>query len=430
MTRATGIPTTAELTQTTNTLAELRQMVGNLARLCEISITLNTITDIRTLLRHLLRTAVEVLDCESASIMLFNEKRGELMFTATSDSDQKKFAEIPVPLKGSIAGTIFMSKEPLLINDVKNDPRHFDAVGLKTNFIPHTLVGVPMTVQGKPIGVLEALNKKRRRFTEQDLHLLAILASQAAVAIHNSRLNHAVQNAYDDLQKADKMKSDFMAIASHELRTPLGIILGYASFLKDEADDNISGHAEQIVGAAVRLQTVIEAMTKMNSLQAGNMDTKFTPVPIQSVLRAAIKECSSQAWSKNIHYSIRFPDEQILVTADANKLKTVFSNILNNAVQFTHRGGTIITHVEDRPKECWVRIKDNGLGLSKEHLKRIFDQFFQVEDHLTRKNEGLGLGLAIAKGIVDIHKGRIWAESEGHKKGTTFTIVLPKHQSG
>ena len=405
---------------------DVQQVVQQLARLVEVSVTLNSTLDPDQLLRFIIRTAAELLECETASILLYNEKRGELNFISAS-SESEKLAEIPVPLEGSIAGAIFRENKPYLNNNVDTDPRHFTQVGEKIQFHPRSLVGVPMCIREKTTGVLEAVNKRRGKFTETDMQILAVIASQAAVAIHNARLVQALQNAYNELSRIDKIKSDFMAIASHELRTPLGVILGYASFLQDEAQGELSSHASMVLNSALKMRSLVEAMTNMNLLQMGSLDLQMKAVSMPRILKAVYEEIAPSLEAKRQKLSFAVPEKVIQVKGDFEKLKRIFINLLDNAVRFTPEGGEITINLRSHNHEVWVTIKDNGIGIPPSELKDIFREFYQVEDHMTRRYGGLGLGLAIAKGLVAVHKGRIWAESEGSSKGATFKVVLPEH---
>ena len=404
---------------------ELRQMALKLARLVEISVTLNSTLKIDELLKFIIDTAADLLECEAISIMLYDERKQQLFFTATTNVKPEELENIVVPLDGSVAGTIFKANRPITVNDVDSDPRHYKAVSNKLEFQVRSLLGVPMTIQDRVTGVLEALNKcEGQLFTDEDAELLSIIASQAAVAIHNAQLLQALQDANEQLSNVDKLKSDFMAVASHELRTPLGIILGYASFLKDEAQGVISDHIDSVLSAALRLQTLVEDMTNMNMLYTGEADLHFEPIIIQQIIHQAYKGIVSTAEAKSDHLTIHLPRQPIWINADP-KLELVFANILNNAVRFTPESGDIHIQVIDLEDEVLVEVRDNGVGIPQDKLTRIFDQFYQVEDHLTRHFGGLGLGLAIARALTELHGGRIWAESDGLGKGATFKVALP-----
>jgi len=402
-----------------------RRMVNRLARLVENSLTLNSTLNPDHLLQVIIDTAGQVLECEAVSILLFDEDNRQLRFAASTGSDPQKLAQIPVPLDKSIAGTIFTENRPLLIHDVASDPRHFAQVGRSTQFQVCSLVGVPMRIREKNTGVLEALNKKQDQFTQEDIHILSIIASQAAVAIHNARLVHALQQAYAEISRIDQIKSNFLSLASHELRTPLGIILGYATFLRDEAEGDLSDHARQVLNAALQMRSVLEAMSNMNLMRTGELEFKPERIMLKQVLQTAYAEMAEMAHARGQEITLFLPDEPVWINVDPAKLQLVFTNLLNNAIRFSPSGGQIVIGVSQTPGRVIVGIQDNGIGIPPAELEKIFDEFYQVEHPLTRRYGGMGLGLTIARGLVQLHGGRIWAESAGMGQGACLRVELP-----
>lgn len=408
---------------------ELRKSVRQLARLVEISVTLNSTLELDRLLQYITANAAELLNCEAASILLFDENENRLFFAASTGSDPVELAKIPVPLDGSIAGAIFRDNRPMVINDALADPRHYSIVGQRVNFQPRSLLGVPMRIKDRVIGVLEALNKQSGSFDGDDIRLLSVTASHASVAIENARLVGALQQANEELRQANKLKSDFLAIASHELRTPLGIILGYAGFLKEDTrDQKLSEHAEIVYNSAIRLHTLVEDMTNLNLLQMGKAGLHMSILPIQTVISNVYQQISPSATNKGQSVSIQIPDDPVYVSGDPSKLELAFINLLNNSVRFTPPGGKIKLSVSSTSDKIGIEVNDNGPGIPQHQLEKIFEPFYQVEDHLTRHFGGLGLGLSTAKGLIELHGGRIWAESKGEGHGATFRIVLPRSQ--
>ncbi|HLE23433.1 MAG TPA: GAF domain-containing sensor histidine kinase [Anaerolineales bacterium] len=409
----------------TRQVEELRQLIVRLSRLVEVSVTLNSTLEPEPLLQFLIRSAADLLDGEAASILLFDEKTQRLYFAASTGADPAELRKIPVPLEGSIAGTIYRDDKPLIINEVASDPRHYRQVGEKIRFEARTMIGVPMRMRDRRIGVLEALNKRGGPFTESDLQTLSIIASQAAVAIHNANLVSALQKAYDELGKVEKLKSDFIAIASHELRTPLGVILGYAALLKEDADQATSEHAAAVLNSALRMRALIEDMTNMNMLRVGSAEMAISSQALQPILEAAYQEMRPLIEAKGQQVSRHVAAEQLQANVDAPKLTMALTNLLNNAMRFTPGGGQIELGLERHGPEAWMLVRDNGVGLPPDQLEHVFDQFYQVEHHMTRRHEGMGLGLSIVRAVVRAHNGRVWAESAGRDQGATFTIALP-----
>ncbi len=410
---------------TTPVNSDLRTIAEQMARLVEVSVTLNSTLNLDELLHFILRTAAETIDCESVSILLHDEKRDRLIFAAATGSDPKRLAETPVPLENSLAGTIFRENKSISISDVQEDARHYLPVSENVHFQVKSLLGVPMRIKDKPTGVLEAVNKHGGDFDEGDADILAVIASQAAVAIHNARLVKALQDAYDELTTVDQLKTNFLALASHELRTPLGVIIGYATFLQEESPGELSEHAKQVLNAAMQMRTLVDTMTNLDMLRSKEMVMHRVVIPIQQVLRSAYDEVRKLAEAKGQTMALDVPDTPIPVKCDPERLTSVFVNLLDNAVRFTPEGGSIVMGSTLRTGAVLVWVQDTGVGIPPEEIKRIFKGFYQIEPHTTRKHGGMGIGLSIARGLVDAHDGKIWAESPGPGKGSTFKVLLP-----
>lgn len=405
-------------------LIRLRDMVIQRSRLLEISVTLNSTLELNRLLQFIINSAAELVESEEAAILLVDPNTNDLHFAAATNADSEELRKIPVPLEGSIAGSILRDDRPLIINEVAKDPRHYHQVDERTKLDTRSLMGVPMRMRDEVIGVLEAMNKRNGPFTEPDLRMLEIVASQAAVAINNARLLDALKKAYDELGRLDRLKSDFIAIASHELRTPLGLILGYAFLLKEEADAQASELADAVLNSAHRMQRLIEDMTNLNMMQVGSGELDRQQHSLQSMVRSAQEEVIELIQAKGQTLTMQLPESSLLALVDGGKLKMAVTNLLNNAMRFTPAEGRINLTLEKRGSEAWIRVSDTGIGIAQEEMARIFDQFYQVEDHMTRRHEGMGLGLSIVRAIAEAHGGRVWAESAGPGRGSTFTIAL------
>ena len=405
---------------------DLRYMAEQLARLIEVSLTLNSTLNLNELLRFIIRTAAEIIDCESVSILLYDEKRERLVFAAATGSDPKRLSEMPVPLDSSLAGTIFRENKIISLSDVKNDSSNYSMVSRQVDFEVHNILGVPMRMKEKPTGVLEALNKRDGDFDESDADILSVIASQAAVAINNARLVKALQDAYNELRANDQLKSNFLALASHELRTPLGVIIGYASFLQEESPSSeLSDHAKQVLNAAMQMRVLVDAMTNLNMLRSKEMVLHRQMVPVQQILRAAYGEVKRLAETKGQKVVLDLPENPIPIKCDQDKLISAFTNLMDNAVRFTPEGGKITIGAKSQPGEVLAWVQDSGKGIAEVELKKIFQEFFQIEPHTTRKHGGMGIGLSIAKGLIEAHGGKIWAESPGLGKGATMMVLLP-----
>jgi len=405
---------------------EARKKAQKVAQLVEISAVLNSTLKPDILLKNILDTAADLLECSGVSILLYDEREKELRFAATTTGDIEKLEQIPVPLDNSLAGTIFTENRHLVINSTRDDPRHYSEVGDEVGFQIDSLLGVPMRIKDRVTGVIEALNKKEGDFSDFDVSLLLVVASQAAISIHNARLIQALQKANIELSQADKLKRDLMSVASHELRTPLGNILGYATLLHEDAIEENKPLAESILKASSKLRAVLDDIANMNLLYTGKADLDFTDTSLQRVIKYAQDEVRMTVNKEDHTVDYQIPEEPLELCIDLPKMSVVFVNLLLNAIQFTPIEGEIRLTIDDRDDEVMVSIADTGRGISPENLEKIFDVFYQVDDHMTRRYGGLGLGLSIARELVNLHGGRIWAESEGLGEGATFRVVLPK----
>ncbi|MEO8611996.1 MAG: GAF domain-containing sensor histidine kinase, partial [Chloroflexota bacterium] len=299
-----------------------------------------------------------------------------------------------------------------------------------SQFETRSLLGVPMTIKDRVIGVLEVLNKRQVPWTSEDRDYIAVLAAQAAVAIDSARLVDDLKKANQELSELDKLKNDFIAIASHELRTPLAVILGYASFLQDESEGKASEHAAKVLASGLQLRRIIEDLTNLRYLQQHASELSRESINLNELVEDAVQDVLGMAEAKNHQIKMELSTEVAVVDADRIRATMAITNLLNNAVRFTQDRGQITVKAEAHTaNEAWISVIDNGIGIDDDQMERIFDKFYQVEDHMTRIHGGLGIGLSIAKALIEAHGGRIWAESAGLDQGATFTIVLPLAQT-
>ena len=411
----------------TNT-GKLRDLEGRqqqLLRLVELSMTLNSTLDLDELLQTITSTATELLDCEASSILLYDEKNPRLYFAASTGTDPGKLAEIPVPMEGSIAGTIFRTNQPMILNNAEQDPRHYSNVSDHVKFKINTLLGVPMPIKDRTVGVLEAVNKRDGIFNERDVAILSVTAAHAAIAINNARLLKQTKQALEKVKETNSIKSNFLSLASHELRTPLGIIIGYATFLQEEAKGELSDHAQQVLNAAEQMRSLLDQMNNLTLLQTDEMVMRPSKISIQDILNFACDEIKYFAARKNLALVFAFEDDPIYITVDPEKTTLAIVNLLNNAIRFSPNDSQIVIGAIEQGNQVMAWVQDNGKGIPGDKLQKIFEEFYQLEPPNTRHYGGLGIGLTIAKGLIEAQGGRIWAESGGEGRGSTFKVLLP-----
>jgi signal transduction histidine kinase len=401
------------------------ERIDHLERLLEVVRGLTTAPDLESFLQTIITEASEMTDSELASILEYDSEGKELRFLSTIWFDRDVLRPMGVPLEGSVAGEVFRKGHPLIIQDTKADRRHFKVIDRVTKHETQSLAAVPIIVRGDTIGVLEALNKgDNAHYTEEDLAILSTLAALAGQAMRNVHLERKVRVARIELAELERLKTDFIAITSHELRTPLGLILGHATFLKELVGAEYESQLETIIKNATRLKDIVENLSDVDNVQAGTARIRSHKVSMTKIAEDVVLTFQDEAGAKNITLKKEWRDSPHFIDVDGVKINIALSNLVKNALQFTNPGGTVRIDVTEDAGYVKVSVSDNGVGIPARDLPKVFDRFFQVEEHLTRRHGGMGLGLSVAKSMIELHGGRIWAESE-EGKGSMFTFLLP-----
>jgi signal transduction histidine kinase len=317
----------------------------------------------------------------------------------------------------------------LIIQDTRIDQRHFKVPDRVSQYETRSLAAVPLIVRGEVIGVMESINKKdNAHYTDEDLTILATLAALAAQAMQNDTLQRKVKSTRVELAELERLKTDFIAITSHELRTPLGLILGHATFLRELAGEKYAEQLEIIIRNTTKLKEIVENLADVDNYQTGSARVRNKQVSLTRIIEDVVLTFQDEAKSRNITLDAETGNSPNYIDADAVKINIAISNLVKNALQYTDPDGRVHITVGEDSGYLKVTVKDNGIGIPPRDLPRVFERFFQVETHLTRRHGGMGLGLSVAKAMIELHGGRIWAES-GVGKGSTFTFLLPVHKA-
>jgi signal transduction histidine kinase len=399
--------------------------IKRLERLLEVSRGLSVAGDVEKYLQSVLSAATELTESETASIMEFDDAAKELRFTVVPWFHRETLMGVKVPLDGSAAGSVYLQGQPVIIRDANTDIRHFHIIDRLSQFKTRSLLGVPMLLHGTPFGVFEVLNKTNSAYyTEEDVTILETLASLASAALHNDRMERKLRDPSGDHSELDRLKNEFIAITSHELRTPLGLILGHATFLREMLGKEYHEQLDAIIRNASRLKEIIENISSVDNYQSGMARLRQRKVSIVRIIEDVAASFQEMADQKGVRLRLDLGSQDVLVDADGSKIAIALSNLVKNAITFTDSGGQILIKTELSPGYVKVSVIDNGVGIPARDLPRVFERFFQVESHLTRRHGGMGLGLSVAKVMIEMHGGRIWVESvEG--KGSNFTFLLP-----
>ncbi len=288
-----------------------------------------------------------------------------------------------------------------------------------------SMVATPLLgVGGKLQGVL-LLTKRNQIFTQSECNFLSVMTGQATIAYENARLFENLQQAYDELKTLDYMKSEFTNRAAHELRTPLAIIVGYASILEEDIEDKTQkGYLKIILRNSLRLRSLVEDLLNMRYIASGQLPLTLGTVDLNQIIDQIVQDMTILAREKNVTLSSKIVAPLPVIYSDKQKLELIIMNLVTNAIKFTPSAGQIWIDGWVNNSNIEVEVADNGIGIPETEHDRIFDSFYQIEDSLNRKYEGIGLGLAISKGMIERCGGKIWVKSEVGQ-GSRFIFSVP-----
>ncbi len=393
-------------------------------RLTELSRGIGKILDLETLLYSMTELACDSIHCDVSNVLLYEPETDLLKYIAGPVGQRSILQNIRVPIGNTIEGLVYRTAKSTIVDHYQQDSLHSPQIEKDLGLKIKNLAVVPLLFRGDTIGIFESLNKVED-FDQDDLMILETLASQAAIAILSNSLFDEVQQAYRKVDELERMKSNFIAITSHELRTPIGLILGHASFLDEITEDKqTKQQLEVIIRNANRLKSIIEDISSVNDAQNGASHLMYRILSLNQVLYKALDQYMPMAHQKDISFLVKIPESDFLIDADEAKILLAINHLLSNAITFSDVGCHIMVSAEKISTYVQVSIADNGIGIPVNDLPHVFDRFFQVQSHLTRKHGGMGLGLSITKSMIELHKGQIWVESiEG--KGSKFSFILP-----
>jgi signal transduction histidine kinase/ActR/RegA family two-component response regulator len=291
-----------------------------------------------------------------------------------------------------------------------------------------SVMAIPLIAHDRVLGALAVGARIGRRFEPQEIALLSVFASQAAVSFHNARLFEESERARADAEAANRSKDDFLAVLSHELRTPLTAILGWVRMLdRGNLPPARTAEAVSAVDRNARLQArLINDMLDVSRIVTGKLDVERTLVHLGAVVHDAIEAARQDGHARELLAEPTIDAAATVVVGDRVRLQQVVSNLIANAVQYTPRGGRIEVTLRSIRETVELSVADTGDGIAPEDLPRIFERFHQVDASRTRRHGGLGLGLAIARHLVELHGGSVQAASAGRGRGSTFTVQLPR----
>ena len=349
-----------------------------------------------------------------------------------SGAPRDAFVDFPMSQDAGAFGSPFRG-DVCRSDDLAQDPRYGENLPFKRmppgQLPARSYLAAPVrSHSGDLLGGLFFGHPDAGVFHERDERMIAGLAAHAGIAADNSHLYREAQDARAAAEAASRVKDGFLATLSHELRTPLNAIVGWAHLLQrgQLAPDEMVNAIDTILRNATAQTQIIDELLDVSRIVTGKLQLDLQPVDIGTVVKAAVGTVTPAANAKNIRLELTQDPAGSYVMGDPERLQQVFWNLFSNAVKFTSKKGRVRVNVQSVDSRVEVVVFDTGVGIDAEFLPHIFSRFSQRDSSSTRSARGLGLGLAIARQLVELHGGSIQAESPGSGHGSTFTVKLPR----
>jgi PAS domain S-box-containing protein len=419
-------------------LARSQQYATQLHGLTEAALVMNSALSIDEVLKTITEQARSIIGAhQSVTSLTANHNWAQSISAVSLSEKYAAWRDYKEPADGSgIYACVCHLNRPMRLTQAELEAHpHWKGFGAHADQHPpmRGWLAAPLTGRdGRNIGLIQLSDKTVGEFTSEDEAILVQLAQMSSVAIENARLYAAEQQARAQAESANRIKDEFLAVLSHELRTPLNPILGWAKLLQTRTFDAAkTTEALVTIERNARLQAqLVEDLLDVSRILRGKLILNVTPVDVKTIVASALETVRLAAEAKAIvlQYEVGSGESKALpltVLGDLTRLQQIVWNLLSNAVKFTPQGGKVEVLVTEIERMAQIQVIDTGKGICPHFLPYIFDYFRQADSATTRSQGGLGLGLAIARQLVELHGGTLWAESLGENQGTTFTVQLP-----
>lgn len=398
----------------------------------EVSYALTQNDSLQDILLACTDAVVKHLDAAFARIWTLNKDENVLELQTSSGIYTHLDGEHShIPVGQFKIGQIAEERKPHLTNSVVGDLRIGDQEWAKREKMI-AFAGYPLIVEERLVGVVAMF--ARHPLTAQTLEALASVSNTIALGIERKqneaereRLLESETTLRREAEIANRVKDEFIAVVSHELRAPLNAMLGWTRILQNSPTDlATTEHALNVIVRNARAQSkLIEDLLDSSRISRGELRLDMQPLELVPIIQAAVEVAAPAAEAKEITIETAFDATANFVTGDTDRLVQILDNLLSNAIKFTPSGGRVSLRLAREVREAKITVSDSGQGINPDFLPQIFQRFRQADPSDTRRHGGLGIGLSLARHLVELHGGRISAHSAGEGAGATFTVDLP-----
>jgi hypothetical protein len=414
---------------------EFQSKIQELSRLYDISLGINAVMTLETLLKMVAKEATLLLSRPSAGIVLCNSN-GEVTHYAAVGVAEKRPTTIGAAGRiGPLTEWLAENKKPAVIEDTRADARargekFIEAAGLRS------VVGLPLNTGQKVIGAVYVGDFAPGGFADDEIRLLSVISDQLVIAIAKSTLYESLRRTIEgyekktgELEKVNQLMMEYVSHVSHELRTPLTSIRAYVETISKHADDPNFKEKGAFLGIVTketeRLIRVVNDILNVSNIEFGERPLERASLSVHEIVEQVVGTLRPKLEEKRIGIETFLPDDLPKIDADRDLAVQVFINLIANAVKYSPEGTTVRVRAKEDAVSVQISIEDEGIGIPTPSLGRIFERYYRVKSARSRMDDGIGLGLAIVKNIVERHGGTIRAESE-ENKGSKFIFSLPK----
>jgi PAS domain S-box-containing protein len=413
--------------------ARLTAEAQALTRLSELSTRLWRSRSLHEGLDEMLTAVIELLGADKGDIQLLKDG-GNVLRLITHRGFSQEFLDCFTEVTAAAncgCGRALRQGKRVIIEDTERDELYSPYRALARSAGYRSLVASPVTgADGACLGVVTTHFRTVHRPHAQELSRLDLYLRQAGDFIQRCRLDQIMRRNEEKLREADRRKNEFLALLAHELRNPLAPIrYALAAARKPGCSADQQRHAAEVVDRQItHMSRLLDDLLDISRITHGSLELKREPTELHTVITMAVETARPVIDTKQHHLSLRLPEKAVHLDADAVRLAQVFANLLINAAKYTDSGGHIELEACEQPDEINVTVRDDGIGISAEMMPRLFSMFAQA--HAASKQEGLGVGLSLVRGLVALHGGTVEARSLGLGHGSEFTVRLPLGSAG